>query len=170
MFSLLLNWDSLESVSNAANRLQMLAVTFTLLAALFAVATYVAQKRVDFLRKPRTLTKQQINTIIPILKKNKGVINFRSPSTDAEADKYTYQLSCLFKDSGWKVESHLFSFEMSHLSGLAVLVNGKSTQKILEQAIHIVDAFALAGISVKKYQDDKENLNKLTILVCHKNI
>lgn len=170
MFSLFLDWDSLESVSNAANKLQMLAVSFTLLAALFAVATYVVQKRVDLLRRPRTLTKQQINAIIPILKKNQGVINFRSPSTDAEADKYAYQLSCLFKDSGWKIESRLFSFEMPHLSGLAVVVNGKSSQKRLEQAIHIVNAFSLAGITIKKYQHDKEDLNKITILVCNKNI
>ena len=168
MFSYLINWNSIDDVSWLSHKLQLLVVVFTFVTALLAIASFFTQDRVEQLRKPRKLTKDQMNTIKQTLSKETGIINFRSPTTDAEADKYSYQLSCLFGDSGWKVESHLYSFNMSHLSGLAILVNGKSSQKILEQAVFIVNAFSTADVKIKKYQDEKEDLNKITILVCHK--
>lgn len=161
------DWSSVEDVSSIASKFQLIAIWLAIFAAIFSGISFFFQNRANSLRNPRTLTEKQISVMTEILKSNKGTVNFVRPSTSSEAEIFTYQLSIIFLDAGWKVTSDSCSVNMPHLSGVALLINDKLND--YKKAETILTAFYSAGIQLKRYKDDKETSDNLTILVCHKN-
>jgi hypothetical protein len=114
--------------------------------------------------KPRSLTRQQFDDVVAILKKEpKGKVSIQSTLSNHEAAAYAVQFKSMLESVGWDVESTGIGFNMTVGSGVIIMTSRMDDA----EAIRLQKAFERAGIKATG-QINKELKDRVYLYILDK--